>query len=529
MRRFHSYGPVQSQAHFFVERRELIERCIDQLIGSPEEGGGHYFTMWGPRQTGKTWLMRRAAEEIRARYGEHFLVGTLTLQGLFSDPTEFSTELFLRQTPFLIREAFSKDVPQPANWMEWTQLFAKENGAFDRPVILLIDEFDSLPPPLLDQWVSQFRKIYLDRTLYQLHGLALIGVRAVLGIDSPRSSPFNIQRSLHVPNLTRDEVAELFRQYQSESGQHIEPEVVEQVFLVTLGQPGLVGWFGELLTEKYKPEFPHPIGLDTWQRVYAAACQIEPNNTVLNLLKKATGEYRAHVVELFSRADIPFSFGQPWCNFLYLNGVIDHQESRSPGGIHYTCRFSSPFVQHRLFSDLSSDVLAPRDRILPLEPLDTLSDVFLADGLKVPPLLRRYGGYLGRLQMNEEKPWAHQPLRKDLRPYEAPGHFHLYAWLLAAVGRRCVVTPEFPTGNGKVDLVLQWKGFMGLIEVKSFVDTYELGLAQEQAAGYGKKLGLQEAAVAVFLPVHDEEVLAKLSGDRELGGVVVTTVAIGWG
>ena len=38
-------------------------------------------------------------------------------------------------------------------------------------------------------------------TLYLLHGLALVGVRAVLGIDSDRGSPFNVQRSLHVPNL----------------------------------------------------------------------------------------------------------------------------------------------------------------------------------------------------------------------------------------------------------------------------------------------------------------------------------------
>ncbi|MCP4349120.1 MAG: hypothetical protein GY795_26870, partial [Desulfobacterales bacterium] len=57
MRHFHSYGPVDCRLHFCVERRELIEKCTEQLVGIPEEGG-HYFTMWGPRQTGKTWLMR---------------------------------------------------------------------------------------------------------------------------------------------------------------------------------------------------------------------------------------------------------------------------------------------------------------------------------------------------------------------------------------------------------------------------------------------------------------------------------------
>ncbi len=32
MRRFHSYGPVDCQEHFCVERKELVERCINQLL-----------------------------------------------------------------------------------------------------------------------------------------------------------------------------------------------------------------------------------------------------------------------------------------------------------------------------------------------------------------------------------------------------------------------------------------------------------------------------------------------------------------
>ncbi len=70
---------------------------------------------------------------------------------------------------------------------------------------------------------------------------------------SQRGSPFNIQRSLHVPNFTPEEVTDLFEQYQAESGQRIDPEVIRAVYETTRGQPGLVGWFGELLTEKFNP------------------------------------------------------------------------------------------------------------------------------------------------------------------------------------------------------------------------------------------------------------------------------------
>jgi hypothetical protein len=36
--------------------------------------------------------------------------------------------------------------------------------------------------------------------------MALIGVRAVLGVENVKGSPFNVQRSVHIPNLTHDEV-----------------------------------------------------------------------------------------------------------------------------------------------------------------------------------------------------------------------------------------------------------------------------------------------------------------------------------
>ena len=90
--------------------------------------------------------------------------------------------------------------------------------------------------------------------VYNLQGLALIGVRSVLGIDNKSGSPFNIQKSIHIPNLTFEEVRRMYDDYQREWEQRIEPEVVERLFYETNGQPGLVSWFGELMVEKYNPE-----------------------------------------------------------------------------------------------------------------------------------------------------------------------------------------------------------------------------------------------------------------------------------
>lgn len=528
MRRFHSYGPVDPRDHFTVERTALVERCVDQLVGDPEEGG-QYFTLWAPRQSGKTWLMRRAIDEIRARHGDRFVVGTLSMQGVILEDDD-PPEAFLQQIPSLWQRWLGLSVPAPTRWEELSHLFLRGTAPVDRPLILLIDEFDSLPRQVIDRLVTMFRDIYLGRGSSMLHGLALIGVRAVLGMDSPRGSPFNVQRSFHVPPFTSDEVHELFRQYQDESGQSVEAEVVDQVFEVTRGQPGLVCWFGELMTEKYNPGPPRPIDAAAFREVYAAACQIEPNNTVMNLISKAKGPYREHVVRLFASADVPFNWDEEWCNNLYLNGIIDHQRVTDEAGrTQYVCRFSSPFIQLRLYHALSRDVLVDPMMLLPLEPLDALDDVFSAEGLDLPALLRRYRAYLDRLRAQGIDPFAGEPRRRDLHHREAPGHFHLYAWLLAAVGRRCLVSPEFPTGNGKVDLVIRWKERTGVIEVKSFTNLYELGLARGQAAGYAARLGLRSATLAVFVPRAEEAVLQQLSGAADMEGVTVFTVAIGWG
>ena len=72
MRRFHSYGLVDCEEHFCVPRTELVQDCLEQLIGHPDKGG-HYFTIWAPRQTGKTWLMRQVQTRLTREYEDRFL------------------------------------------------------------------------------------------------------------------------------------------------------------------------------------------------------------------------------------------------------------------------------------------------------------------------------------------------------------------------------------------------------------------------------------------------------------------------
>jgi len=527
MRTFHSYGPVDCDEHFCIPRNELIQQCFKQLISNPEKGG-HYFTIWSPRQCGKTWLMRQVKKEIEKRYPDQFIIGMMSMQGVILEDKDSENEI-LSWFPGLFRDSLGIYTNAPEDWKAWTNFFNKTEGLFKKPLILFIDEFDSLPSKMIDRLVTLFRDMYLKRESFNIHGLALIGVRAVLGIDSLRGSPFNIQRSLHVPNFTREEVEDLFNQYQAESGQKIDPEVIKTVYDSTRGQPGLVCWFGELLTEKYNLETGRTIDMNLWKQVYSRACYSEWNNTVLNLVKKVRSGYQNHAVELFNHSDIRFSIDAEWCSYLYLNGVIDKEEVISEKGEFFEfCRFSSPFIQLRLYNALTMDLIGERLPILALDPLDTLSDVFESPELNIPALLERYKAYLKRLKAKGINPWKDQPRRADLHYTEYVGHFHLYFWLRQAIEDICIISPEFPTGNGRVDLHLKCDGKQGIIEVKSFQKQSGLERAKQQAVKYAQKLTLSAITLAVFVPVEDEEILAKLSSVQTIEGIKLNVTAIGW-
>jgi hypothetical protein len=531
MRAFHSYGPVDSAEHYSVDRKDLVDQCTNQLIGNIKKGG-HYFTIWGARQTGKTWIVEQSVDKISRQYKDQFKVAYLSMQGFADEEQTNLSERFFDYWPGLIEDEFHLKTGKINSWKQWLNLFNKQRGIFDTPVILLIDEFDKLHTQLINQLISLFREMYLKRNNYCLHGLALIGVRSVLGVDNKSGSPFNIQRSLHIENLSFDEVKSMFDQYQKESTQLIEPDVIEKLYEKTQGQPGLTGWFGELLTEKYNPNRQNTIDIEMWNFVYLNACEIEHNNTIQNMISKARNDYKSNIINLFTDSDIYFSFRYDWCNYMYMHGLIGYNLFKEGNQAYYICRFSSPFIQTCLYRAFIGEIKENQDRsMIALDPLDTLDDVFDGPDLNIPALLSRYKNYLKRMKESGEDLWKDQPRRKsDFHLTEAVGHFHLYHWLSMALRKRCIIRPEFPTGNGKVDLHLLSKDDKkGLIEVKSFVNAYEVKESITQAAKYASKTNHSSVSIALFAPFTDENVLTQLSRTETIDDITVTVVAIGQG
>ncbi|MDM8563699.1 hypothetical protein QUF54_10130, partial [Candidatus Marithioploca araucensis] len=314
-------------------------------------------------------------------------------------------------------------------------------------------------------------------------------------------SPFNVQRSVHIPNLTHDEVVYLFDWYQRERQQKIEPEVVERIWYEFKGQPGLTCWFGELLTETYNQATDQPITMTLFEGVYAAALNLLPNNNILNIISKAKQEsYKSFVLELFqTKQKVNFTYDDPTINFLYLNGVVSIDEVSLTE--HYV-KFPCPYIQKRLFNSFARELYPEIDGLY--SPFDELSDNITDQSMDIPRLLQRYEQYL---HANREMVLKDAPRRKnDLRVFEAVFQFHLYLYLVNFFCNYGVqVVPEIPTGNGAIDLLIRYAGQLFGLELKSFANQPGYRQALKQAAKYGKQLGLTEVWLVLFVEAVDDQ------------------------
>ena len=525
MRKFSSYGPVNNASNYYAPREELIEKTYVNLIGENPAEGGHYFTVWAPRQTGKTWLMQQILH--RLQQDPRFQVLKLNLENL-KDREKVSDILGILARQ--IGEGVNKNFTGVDNQDKFQEIFKK--GVLDKPLILILDEFDAMAEEGINTIVSAFRNIYIHRSdefakttehkTYLLHGVTLIGVRSVLGIENQKGSPFNVQRSVRVSNLTYEEVEGMFKWYEKESGQAVEDEVIRTLYDEMRGQPGLTCWFGELLTETYNHDPKQPITMQNFKEAYGAAAHILPNNNILNLISKVNkSPYDEIVIEFFKTGEkIEFNFDDTATNYLYMNGVIDLE--KADDGKFYL-KFSCPFVQKRIFSYFSRRFFNYLGPLIPT--FDAMEDAVDKENLYLPNIIKRYQAYLTK---NQGVFFKNVPRRKDdLRIYEAIYHFNLYRYLYDLLKSWEVeVVPHFPTGNGKIDLILKYKGKIYALELKSFknMNTHQKGI--EQAAEYGRQMGLKEVALLVFVEVTPEEA-KQLEKQVEKSGVKVTVLPVG--
>jgi len=97
--------------------------------------------------------------------------------------------------------------------------------------------------------------------------------------------------------------------------------------------------------------------------------------------------------------------------------------------------------------------------------------------------------------------------------------------------KRGQVIPEFPTGNGKIDLIVTYQGQTYGIELKSYTDELAYKEALQKAAAYGQQLKLKVITLVFFVEYIDDANRQKYEKDYTdvETGVKVTPVFVATG
>ncbi|WP_414521384.1 ATP-binding protein, partial [Umezakia ovalisporum] len=254
---FNTAGPCQPDIHYTLstsERLPELRRLIEQR---------NYFVIHAPRQTSKTTAMLTLAQELTASGKYTAVMVSAEVGSAFPHQPEVAEQSILGAW----REAARFWLPKELEPLVWPNALPGQriNAALTawaeasvRPLVVFIDEIDSLQNETLITVLRQLRDGFPRRPQGFPQCVALIGMRDVRDykVDSGgtdrlnTSSPFNIKvRSLTLSNFTLEDVKSLYEEHTAATGQIFTPEATEHAYYLTQGQPWLVNALAKEVTE----------------------------------------------------------------------------------------------------------------------------------------------------------------------------------------------------------------------------------------------------------------------------------------
>ncbi|NES18397.1 MAG: ATP-binding protein, partial [Symploca sp. SIO3E6] len=315
--------------------------------------------------------------------------------------------------------------------------------------------------------------------------LALIGVRDVRDYKiasggSNRlntSSPFNIKlESLTLRNFTQVEVAELYEQHTSATGQVFSPEAVQRSFELTQGQPWLVNALARQIVEVILPESQQTI--ETNHVEQAKEILIQRQDTHLDSLASLLREkpVRAIIEPILAGQDLG-DIPNDDLRFLIDLGLC---RMSSQGGLV----IANPIYREILPRVLSQTPQASLPQIAPswLMPDGTLDSEKLLEAFLT--FWRQHG----------------EPLLKSAPYHEIAPHLVLMAFLHRVVNGGGTLEREYAIGSDRMDLCLRYGDVTLGMELKVWrqgrPDPIKAGL--EQLDRYLAGLGINQGWLVIF-------------------------------
>lgn len=510
-RTFETRGPVHRERNYYVPRTGEIANLVERIKN------GRYTVIFAPRQTGKTTFFRWALDTLIAEDATY-----LPIQLNFEEYKNLQLHAFYSYLLEDIRKEilnhFQRYQSPPDSallqFLEGCSItdHVSMRGFFEqlqgylpnRRVAIIIDEFDGIPGAAVSDFLHSLRRIYLSTNANRCpDGLAIVGVRSITQLNYDRSiSPFNIQDDFSLSNFTLEQIRNLFGQHTTETGQAFPSEVVEKVHRQTAGQPFLVNRMAQILTQEMALPLEDTI---TPAHFEAAHQQIldEDNVHLAHLTTNIRRDPRFEPLLMricLKENGVRFNIRNELISELATYGVLKK-------GVNGFCKVTNPIYQYNVVQTFTPIVNGLEDEYLPEEGDVDFSDYVTAAGkINIRALLSNFRDFIARA--------GYRILEVPESPQEFVGAYLLYSYLDYFMGEiGGFMYPEVPTGRGRMDLIILYRGEKYIIEIKIWSGEKRYQKGKNQLARYLDLEKVQEGYYLVFdhrrspRPRADEEII----------------------
>ena len=520
MRFFNTEGPMRPDDHYTIPPLDRMD--VEELLGLIR--GKRYFVLHAPRQTGKTSALLALRDLLNGGEAGDFRCVDVNVEvgQVARDDTARGMRAILSSLATSAR-LLGDDFPRRV-WLDILQQAGPDEALKDllvewclanpTPLVLLVDEIDSLVGDTLLSVLRQLRAGYEQRPEAFPQSVVLCGVRDIrdyrirssTGEVIAGGSPFNVAaKSLRLGDFTEAETRALVAQHTEETGQRFSPAALDAVWTQTQGQPWLVNALcaGACFDDKAGRDRSRPIEEDA---IYAAREElILARRTHLDQLAHKLEEERVRrVVEPI------------------LNGSEARHHARD---LEYVRDLGllAPDSPPRIANPIYAEVV-PRELGYVLQDSLDLQAAWYVDGagrLDMTKLLTAFRTFFGEHSEHWLGRFADYP--------EAGPQLILQAYLQRVVNGGGRIEREYGLGRGRTDLLVLWPREAGqpsdlwerfVVECKLLRDSDRKSLARtiengvEQTLRYMAKCQAEEGHL-VLIDRRSEE---RRRGDGEAGG-----------
>lgn len=496
MKFFNTAGPVNCEDHYCLPPLERFD--FDEMLHLIDNK--KYFVLHAPRQTGKTSCLLALMKYLNEQGKYKSLYFNVEAAQAARENVEAGMKSIIGEialeAKMLLDDSFLFD-----NWNQLLEQWGGYNALntalslwskkSEKPLVLMIDEVDSLVGDTLISLLRQLRSGYSKKPDRFPQSVILCGVRDVrdyrIFSDEEKKvitggSAFNVKaESLRLGDFTREEMASLLCTHTEESGQQFEDKAFDAVWELSEGQPWLVNALAYEVTYKMKTS-RNPSVTITPEMVYQAGENlILRRETHIDQLADKLKEERVQRVigPILTGLESPEDIAQDDVMYVTDLGLIKKDKKlRIANRLYQEVIPRELTFSTQLTISQETEWYVAKDGTLNMEKLMTAFQEFFRE---------------------HSEHWVERFQYKEAGP-----QLLLQAFLQRIVNSGGRVEREYGLGMKRTDLLLLWRHDHGVQKVvielkilyKSLEKTIDEGL--KQTWGYMDRCGTKDGHLVIF-------------------------------